>query len=626
MEDSVTHQRLIDAFEEFENETMEVRREAELDRDYYDGKQWTEDEIKTLRARKQPIITINRIKPKIDYLLGMERQMRTDPKAFPRTPKHDEAAQAVTDALRYIADNNDFDQLSSDGFEQLLIEGTEAYEIYVEEKGEKLEVGIATYHWDRIWWDIHSRKRDFSDAKTKGVTIWMYLEDAKERFPAKKEMLEDSFNTHADVDETFEDTPRTMWTDKSGKRKRVRINMACYQVKGVWHYAYYTKEGMLTDSVPHPYKDEHGDPECPLEFQSAYVDRDGFRYGAVRQFRDIQDEINKRRSKSLHLLNARQVTAEKGAVPDIQRAKSELKKPDGWVEYNRGFEFKINQTQDLAQGQLGLLQEAKNEIDAVGANALQGKTETDSGRAFIAKQQSGQMELGPIFDAHRAVKRRVYRQIWNRVRQYWDEERWVRVTDDEDNVKFVGLNQPVTLGEQIQEEFGQIPPEMMNDPRLQQVIGVKNNVADMDVDIIIEEGPDTVNMQQEQFEVVARLAEVYGPQHVPFEEILRLSSLRGKDAFLERTKGNEQQRQAMQQKQEQVEQLQQALAMAELANEQAKAQKTQAEAQKTVASVEDIQAEIMKKLAEIEKLEAETNKTEAETSYIPDSDQINTSI
>ena len=37
----------------------------------------------------QPIVIENLIQPKIDYLCGLERQTRTDPKALPRTTTHE---------------------------------------------------------------------------------------------------------------------------------------------------------------------------------------------------------------------------------------------------------------------------------------------------------------------------------------------------------------------------------------------------------------------------------------------------------------------------------------------------------------------------------------------------------
>ena len=94
--------RVVRYFEESDTNSIESRYLSERDRDYYDSKQWTADEEAEMERRSQPIITINRIKPKVDFLLGMERSQRTAPKAFPRTPVHEDASEAATDGLEIL--------------------------------------------------------------------------------------------------------------------------------------------------------------------------------------------------------------------------------------------------------------------------------------------------------------------------------------------------------------------------------------------------------------------------------------------------------------------------------------------------------------------------------------------
>lgn len=577
--------RLIDYFEDYELETMESRKLSERDRDYYDGHQWTDEEVEALRRRKQPIIVSNRIKPKVDFLLGMELQQRSDPKAFPRTPMHDDDADAVTDSLRYVADNTDLDQTSVEALANYLIEGTEAVEIRARPRGNDFEIDVLHIDWDRVFYDPHGRRRDYSDVKYKGVSVWMDLEDAIDQWPHARDVLESAFaGSTPSMDDTFEDVPRTIWSVKDSGRKRIRINQIYYRKAGIWNVALYCNSGFVRSPQVSPYIDENGDPQCPIELQSAYIDRDGQRYGAVRQYISPQDEINKRRSKALHLMSVRQTFGSKGSVPDVAEAKRELAKPDGHLDVTHGEfgkEFGILPTGDLAQAQFSLLQEAKDEIDATGVNAaLSGKEERNmSGRALLARQQGGAVEVGRLFDGHRAFKRRIYRQIWNRIRQYWTAERWIRVTDNEQNMKWVGLNQPILAGEQIMAQYGQIPAEYQNDPRLQRVVGVRNKLADLDVDIILEDVPDTVTIQAEQFEVLAGLAKAY-PGSVPFESLVELSQLRNKRGFLESLQNAQSpQAQAIARQQ----QMDEAESAAEVERKQAQAARDVAEATKTQA-------------------------------------------
>jgi hypothetical protein len=88
-------------------------REMVESRHYYHGDQWTEKEIAALRRRKQPVVTSNRIVRKIDAVVGLVERLRQDPKAYARTPKHDEGAELATATLRFVLDNNDWKSKSS---------------------------------------------------------------------------------------------------------------------------------------------------------------------------------------------------------------------------------------------------------------------------------------------------------------------------------------------------------------------------------------------------------------------------------------------------------------------------------------------------------------------------------
>ena len=60
-------EKLVRMYESAEQSTADSREECERDRDYRNGIQWTEQEIATLKKRKQPVITIDRIGPKCDF-------------------------------------------------------------------------------------------------------------------------------------------------------------------------------------------------------------------------------------------------------------------------------------------------------------------------------------------------------------------------------------------------------------------------------------------------------------------------------------------------------------------------------------------------------------------------------
>ena len=88
-------------------------REMVESRHYYHGDQWTRREIEQLRARKQPVTTENQIVKKVNGVIGLIERLRQDPKAYPRTPEHDEGAELATATLKFVLDNNDWKSKSS---------------------------------------------------------------------------------------------------------------------------------------------------------------------------------------------------------------------------------------------------------------------------------------------------------------------------------------------------------------------------------------------------------------------------------------------------------------------------------------------------------------------------------
>ena len=529
---------LQDQFEAFLTATNEARAESSIDRDYDDHIQWTAEEINELEARNQPPVVINRYKNKANLLSGIQRRMRTKPRALPRTPNHEGAADAITEALRFVVDNTDFQVTSSDVFRNgEVVWGYGAVITEVAEKGDEFEIVVNEIEPDRYFFDPHSSKRDFSDKTYDGITIWMDADAAKEMFPGMEEEIDAGFDAGSDNTSGTEFEDKPLWFDT--KRKRVRINQHYYKEKGKWYVAFYTGADFLRKPEESPYLDEDGNPANPIEAQAAYVDGDNNRYGEARSWRWLQDEINHRRSKLLYLMSVRQTIGEEGAVKDVNRLKQELAKADGHVTKNPGMELEIVPTADIAASQFQIYQESKMELDSLGQGLLAGNSPQElSGRAVQLLQQGGASQLAPLFDGHKHWEKRVYRQIYARIKQFWGAEKWIRVTDNEQDLKWVGLNQPMTFGEQLREAAQQGSQEAAQalqfgianqDPRLNQVVEVRNPVSELDVDIILTESPDFITIRQEQFEILAELAKAYGPQAVPFEVMLELSEIPRKE-------------------------------------------------------------------------------------------------
>lgn len=532
-------------FREAEDTSADARQESERARDYLDGRQLTSEQVATLAERGQPAVVDNRIRPKVSYIIGVEKRTRTDPRAYPRTPDHEQDANGATDALRYACDAAHFEETSPRVLEDMLVEGTGGVDVvYNEATG---DIDVIQYPWDRLFWDPRSRNLDFSDAKYLGGVAWQDEDEILAKWPGSEDAIAAAHVLEASDATTYGDRPSATWGDKN--RKRVRVIQLHWVDGEGWWSATFTGGGFLTPPAPSPYVDENGAPSCSMVLQSAYIDRENTRYGIVRDMFDLQDEVNKRRSKALHLMTVRTVIAEQGAVQDVDEARAQVAKPDGFVEVAPGMRFEIGDNVNLAQGHVLLLNEAKSALEGQGPNAfLMGKqSQGASGRAIMASQQGGVTEIeGTVLERFKTWKRRVYTAIWLRIRQFWTAEKWVRITDDERNAKFVGLNQPLTLSDALED----MPPEqqqamvaqlgvMPGDPRLSQPVVnedgspvLRNDVSRVMVDVVIDEAPDVVTLQQEQFALLADLAKI--PGLIPPDALIEASALRNKETLLKR--------------------------------------------------------------------------------------------
>ena len=115
-----------------DSKRLEIQ-EQQTARRYRHGVQWTAEQIKTLNERKQPIVTYNRIGRKIDGIVGLVERLKQDPKAYPRTPQHQQGADLATAVLRYLMDSNRWEEKASTVAEAAAIDGLAGIELDLED-------------------------------------------------------------------------------------------------------------------------------------------------------------------------------------------------------------------------------------------------------------------------------------------------------------------------------------------------------------------------------------------------------------------------------------------------------------------------------------------------------------
>jgi hypothetical protein len=574
-----------------------ARRAAQVFQRYYDGDQFTDNERRILEARGQPALVFNHVKPAVNAIIGIVERGRTDPKGWGRTPQDQEAAEVATDGLRYVSDVTRFNATARECLQDFLIWGVVAG---INEINEGQEPGIRRIRPEEFFYDPYSRDRDFSDARYMGIAKWMDETDLVDLYPDAEDKIKMSFDS-ATTGDSFQDRPRDGWSWIDVKSRRIMCFEMYSRRGGMWNRCVFVYGGVLEEGPSQYLDSKTKQPRNPILAQSAYVDIDNQRYGAVKDMVSPQDAINKGRSKAIHLLNVAKLRVEPGVL-DVDAVRKEWAKPDGIIEAREGQIEELGDRQ-LTPAHLELLRDAKEEMRRQSPTpGIVGRSgQSQSGRAILAEQQAGMTEQAPLLAGFDDWKLRCYRAMWESIKQFWTAPKWIRVTDDENAPRFVGLNMPEPV---IDPQTGQ----MQIDPMTGQPVMQSNSPADMDVDIVIDSTPDTAVIQEEQFQRLAELVQAGMP--IPPDVLIEASSLPKKKLLLDKLKqAQEQQSQQpdmamqaeMQKAQMQSQAKQQELAMQAQADAQDLERQDMADQRKTERAMQLADLQFKYDMARLEK-------------------------
>lgn len=497
----LTLERMKKDFERYLSDKSDEIDEQRDSRRQYHGAQWTHYEIQVLKDRGQPPRFYNKIGRKVDGIVGISEKQRQDPKAYPRNPRDEDGADVATVVVREITERNEWTSKKPRALRQALIDGISGVEFRLT-KGDHgdPDIEIHNVHTEDFFYDPASVEPNFTDARFMGLSKWMAVDEAVELFPAHEDDLRDLLD--AGGGEGIPSDRENRWTQRGAKRLRMVEHW--YVSRGEWCWAFYVGSTLLDEGIS-PYFDERGDTACRFEMFSGLIDHDGDRYGIVRPLKPIQQDINQRVSLLLRLALTRRIIMEKGAVDDVETARREWARPDGVVVKMPGKLFEADNTQAQVAEHTALLQFSMDQMEAfynINPAALSGSAKNLSGRAVNALQAPGLAELAFLFINYRNWQIRCYRMAWTLAQRFWTSERWIRVTDDQGVAQFLQVNG-------LQLDPSGLP-------------AIVNKVGALDVDIIMDEGPDVQNMMQDSLDVLSQFLGVLPPGSVPMDILVSL--------------------------------------------------------------------------------------------------------
>ena len=612
------------------------RTEMATDCDFYDGIQYSEEDLNALAERNQPPLVFNVTKNTINWILGTERKTRIDYRVLPRKKKGAAGAKAKTKLLKFIQDMSKGEFERSQAFSDAVKAGLGWLEVAVRGNAD-CPIFMRAESWRNMWFDHLGRSLDGSDWRFVFREKWVDLDIAQGLFPDREQALRvladgvNSLHPYIPEDIVTSDNASEFDLDSdldslfggrtSGVRERVKLIEGWYrmpaQVKVMHARGDDTPYGALSGSIFRPENADHqylvrGDYFSLTDTRRMVVrsaifagatylqdiltpynhnqfpfiphfcyrrQRDGMPYGMIRDIRDPQSDLNKRRSRALFILSSNQTIYEEGAINDPIKFYEESNRPDGMMMVNKGAlvsgTVKRERDQQLAMEHVELAREDERFVESVSGVTPENKGTVRkdlSGKAIEAIQLQGHTTSGVVFDNYYYAFRAVGEILVSLEEQFFDQEDEYRITGDQQKDEFIRINEDKGDGRienAIQESKADFVVskqdfrETLRLNMLQMLSELVQSLAQSGmpqvalalVDLVIDMMDDLPNKD----EAVARIRKISGQQS-PDDELTP-----------EEKAEREQEKQAAGQEQQALKALQMAMAKAELAVKQAEA-------------------------------------------------------
>lgn len=474
------------------------RLEMALDHAFYDNEQWDPTDADELRSRGQMPLVFNEIAPMVDWLIGTERRSRVDWSVLPRAEDDVEVADIKEKVMKYVSDINRVPFHRSRAFSDAVKGGVGWVDDGVCDDPTRDILYSRFEDWRNVLYDSSSYELDLSDARYLFRWRWVDEDIAVMTFPDRAEQIRKSvedagaFSTEHEEDTWYigENLNRrehsgVVYASGAGvaidaSRRRIKLIEGQYRMpvsckvvsdgpmKGVFfdprdkalaqhcaeygvsivdrvmmrtHVAIFTESDML-GMGPSIYRHNRFSL-TPIWCYRRNSDR--MPYGAIRRVRDVQQDLNKRASKALFMLNTNQVIADDNATEDWKKLRDEVDRPDGLIVKKRGAELSIRRDTDAATGQVQMMTLDAQSIQksaGVSNENLGRQTNAVSGEAIKARQLQGSVVTTEPFDNLRyAVQVQGEKQL-SLSEQFYTEEKVIRLTGARGALEWVKVNQP----------------------------------------------------------------------------------------------------------------------------------------------------------------------------------------
>lgn len=317
--------------------------EARRDLKFFHGDQWDDKEKQYLRWNRREVLAWNKVRRVVKLITGYQRQHRLGFRVDPLEGSDPKAASQYSGVLQYAMNQCSGYHVMSDGFERTLIAGTHLVEVTLDHSEDPVngDIQLVNVPFTRFLFDPNLSKRDLSDCNYVLRRDWVSKPEAKMLLPKKAKEIDAMKGAAGDQKFTFADkaqgTEERLRWDEFWRRESEKRTVLIDTESGAWRYwpkqggkerleAFLVQMGgrIVTQEIYKPVVklaimlegQNVYDGDDPLEIgeypfvplwgnwvpeHNSYAEKLA---GAVRDIRDPQKELNKRRSKILDIMDS----------------------------------------------------------------------------------------------------------------------------------------------------------------------------------------------------------------------------------------------------------------------------------------------------------------------------------
>ncbi len=505
------------------------RKNAQEDFDFYNGRQWNEQDLAVLHEQNRPVMTFNRIAPLINAVIGAERNNKRQVQFIPRQEGAAFANQILTGAAEWFRDEADGEYEDSDAFQDAIICGmgwTDTRLDYEEDpQGKPI---IARLDPMKMVWDASAVKPNLIDAQRLWYIDEKPLAVAEEMFPNvhwsdlnADWVKHQSFlhSTSNGMTQSYQ-TERGYQGEEGGTYQRPKmvtlVECRWFEREVVYKvlepqsgkFIDYSEQDFqnLSKTFPHVQATRLNRkivkraflgrklldaPDKPLvpnnqlgwECITGTFDKLSRQfYGIVRPTKDPQRWANKYFSQVMHLLNSQSkggIMAERDAFDDDRQAVESWARADSitWLKSGAvsGGRIQPKPMAQFPQGFFQLFNEAKSALEQVtglSSEFIGTRAVNQPGVLEQQRRQSSLNLLASFFDGLRRYRQRQGKIILYLIQNYLSDGRLVRIAGDE-NAQYVPLTREM--------------------------------VTSLEYDIVVDDAPTSLNEKERTFALIMQL-------------------------------------------------------------------------------------------------------------------------